>query len=388
MYKITTFNKISDKGLRLFNQDKYALTPEDLTDADGVLLRSYDLNKTELPESIVAVARAGAGVNNVPVDRCSEKGIVVFNAPGANANGVKELTLLALLLSSRKVYDGIRWVNTIERDVEKLVEKGKSQFEGPEIEGKTLGVVGLGAIGVLVANMGIKLGMKVIGYDPYISVQKAIGLSWDVSYSTSLNALLSEADYVTLHIPLMDETKGFMDAEKISKMKKGSRLINMSRGGLVEDAAIIEAISSKRVSCFVTDFPTDNLVNQEGVICIPHLGASTPESEENCARMVVEQLIDFLENGNITNSVNFPDCHLDRVDGTNRIVILNKNVPNMISSLSAVFGKYNINIISMVNKSKGDYACNIIDIEPEKGNGKKIEELKKIDGIISVRQVY
>ena len=201
MHKITTFNKISDKGLRLFNPDKFLLTPEDLTDTDGVLLRSYDMNKIELPESLVAIARAGAGVNNVPVDRCSEKGIVVFNAPGANANGVKELTLLALLLSSRKVYDGIKWVNSLEKDVDKLVEKGKSQFEGPEIEGKTLGVVGLGAIGVLVANMGIKLGMKVIGYDPYISVQKAIGLSWDVSYSTSLNALLSEADYVTLHIP-------------------------------------------------------------------------------------------------------------------------------------------------------------------------------------------
>lgn len=388
MYKITTFNKISDKGLRLFNPDKFVLAPEDLTDADGVLLRSYDMKKSILPESLVAIARAGAGTNNVPVDRCSEKGIVVFNAPGANANGVKELTLLALLLSSRKVYDGIRWVNTIESDVERLVEKGKSQFQGPEIEGKTLGVVGLGAVGVLVANMGVKLGMKVIGYDPYISVQKAIGLSWDVTYSTSRNALLSEADYVTLHIPLMDETKGFMDVDKISKMKKGSKLLNMSRGGLVDDNAIIKAISTGRVSCYVTDFPTERLVNQEGVICIPHLGASTPESEENCARMVAEQLIDFLENGNISNSVNFPNCYMDRTDGTSRIVILNKNVPNMISSLSAVFGKYNINIISMVNKSKGDYACNIIDIEPDKGNGKKLMELKKIDGIINVRQVY
>jgi D-3-phosphoglycerate dehydrogenase len=387
MYKITTYNKISDKGLNLFDS-KYTLTPDDITDADGVVLRSFKMHDVELPESLNAIARAGAGYNNIPVEKCTEKGVVVFNTPGANANGVKELTLLSLLLSSRKVVEGIDWVNSLDGDVEKQVEKGKSQFDGPEIEGKTLGVVGLGAIGVLVANLGIKLGMKVIGYDPYISVQKAIGLSWDVKYSTSLNSLFAEADYVSLHIPLMDKTKGFMDEEKISKMKKGARLINMSRGGLVDDDAILKALKEGRVSKFVTDFPTDNLINKEGVICIPHLGASTPESEENCATMAVDQIMDYLENGNITNSVNYPDCFLDKNPNTQRIVVLNKNVPNMISSLSSVFSKYDINIIAMVNKSKGDYACNIIDVEPEKGNGKKIEEIKKIEGIIKVRTVY
>jgi D-3-phosphoglycerate dehydrogenase len=276
----------------------------------------------------------------------------------------------------------------LEKDVEKQVEKGKSQFEGPEISGKTLGVIGLGAIGVLVANMGIKLGMRVIGYDPYISVQKAIGLSWDVSYSSSLNELLRESDYISLHIPLMDDTKYFMDKNKLSKMKSGSKLINMSRGGLVDDDAVVEAIEGGIIDRYVTDFPTDKLVKQNGVICIPHLGASTPESEENCARMAVEQLMDYLENGNISNSVNFPDCYMDHIPNTNRIVILNRNIPSMISSLSAVFAKHQINIVSMVNKSKGDYACNIIDIEPNKGNGAKLEELKKINGIINVRQVY
>ncbi|MBN2286177.1 MAG: 3-phosphoglycerate dehydrogenase [Tissierellales bacterium] len=388
MYKITTYNKISEKGLSLFDPNNYTLTADDLTDADGVVLRSFKMNDLELPESLNAIARAGAGYNNIPVDRCSEQGIVVFNTPGANANGVKELTLLSLLLSSRKVVDGIKWVNSLEGDVEKLVEKGKSQFEGPEIEGKTLGVVGLGAIGVLVANLGIKLGMRVIGYDPYLSVQKALGLSWDVKYSTSLDSLFAEADYVSLHIPLMDKTKGFMDDEKISKMKKGARLINMSRGGLVNDSAILKALKEERVSTFVTDFPTNDLINQDGVICIPHLGASTPESEENCATMAVEQLMDYLENGNITNSVNFPDCYLDRMVNTQRIVVLNKNVPNMISSLTSVFSQYNINITAMVNKSKGNCAYNIIDIETEQDSKKIIEDIKKIEGIIKVRTVY
>ncbi|SHJ44892.1 D-3-phosphoglycerate dehydrogenase [Dethiosulfatibacter aminovorans DSM 17477] len=387
MFNITTFNKISNEGLKHFDKDSYSLTPDDISNADGVVLRSYKMHDTVLPDTLKAIARAGAGTNNVPVEKCSEKGIVVFNAPGANANGVKEMTLLALLASSRKVNDGIKWVNNLDGDVEKQVEKGKSQFAGPEIMGKTLGVVGLGAIGVLVANMGIKLGMKVIGYDPYISVQKAIGLSWDVKYSSSLDELFGQADYVSLHIPLVDKTKGFMDEENISKMKKGARLINMSRGGLVNDAAILKAIDEGRVSSFVTDFPTDDLINKNGVVCIPHLGASTPESEENCARMVVNQLIDYLENGNITNSVNFPNCSLERTEGTHRIVVLNKNVPNMIGSLTAVFSKYNANIIEMVNKSKGDYAYNIIDIAGTEVNEEKIEELKSIDGIIKVRLV-
>ncbi len=387
MFNITTFNKISNEGLKNFDGNKYSITPEDISAADGVVLRSFKMHDTELPDSLKAIARAGAGTNNVPVEKCSDKGIVVFNAPGANANGVKEMTLLALLTSSRKVNEGIEWVNNLDGDVEKQVEKGKSQFAGPEIMGKTLGIVGLGAIGVLVANMGIKLGMKVIGYDPYISVQKAIGLSWDMKYSSSLDELLSQADYVSLHLPLLDKTKGFMDEESIAKMKKGAKLINMSRGGLVDDKAILKAIAEGRVSSFVTDFPTDSLINQDGVVCIPHLGASTPESEENCARMVVNQLIEYLENGNITNSVNFPNCSLERTEGTHRIVVLNKNVPNMIGSLTAVFSKYNANIIEMVNKSKGDYAYNIIDIAGTEVNEEKIAEIKSIEGIIKVRLV-
>jgi D-3-phosphoglycerate dehydrogenase len=387
MFNITTFNKISNEGLKNFDENKYSITPEDISAADGVVLRSFKMHDTELPDSLKAIARAGAGTNNVPVEKCSDKGIVVFNAPGANANGVKEMTLLALLTSSRKVNEGIEWVNNLDGDVEKQVEKGKSQFAGPEIMGKTLGIVGLGAIGVLVANMGIKLGMKVIGYDPYISVQKAIGLSWDMKYSSSLDELFSQADYVSLHLPLLDKTKGFMDEESIAKMKKGAKLINMSRGGLVNDKAILKAIAEGRVSSFVTDFPTDNLINQDGVVCIPHLGASTPESEENCARMVVNQLIEYLEDGNITNSVNFPNCSLERTEGTHRIVVLNKNVPNMIGSLTAVFSKYNANIIEMVNKSKGDYAYNIIDIAGTEVNEEKIAEIKSIEGIIKVRLV-
>lgn len=387
MFNITTFNKISNEGLKNFDENKYSITPEDISAADGVVLRSFKMHDTELPDSLKAIARAGAGTNNVPVEKCSDKGIVVFNAPGANANGVKEMTLLALLTSSRKVNEGIEWVNNLDSDVEKQVEKGKSQFAGPEIMGKTLGIVGLGAIGVLVANMGIKLGMKVIGYDPYISVQKAIGLSWDMKYSSSLDELFSQADYVSLHLPLLDKTKGFMDEESIAKMKKGAKLINMSRGGLVNDKAILKAIAEGRVSSFVTDFPTDNLINQDGVVCIPHLGASTPESEENCARMVVNQLIEYLEDGNITNSVNFPNCSLERTEGTHRIVVLNKNVPNMIGSLTAVFSKYNANIIEMVNKSKGDYAYNIIDIAGTEVNEEKIAEIKSIEGIIKVRLV-
>jgi D-3-phosphoglycerate dehydrogenase len=386
MYNISTFNKISPVGLNLFEKNKYTLSEENLNDVQGIVLRSYKLHDVELPDSLKAIARAGAGVNNIPIQKCTEKGVVVFNTPGANANGVMELTLLGLLMSSRKVTEGIEWVNSLEGDVSKEVEKGKSQFKGPEIKGKKLGVIGLGAIGVLVANTGIKLGMDVIGYDPYISVEKAIGLSWDVEYAKSLNYLLKNCDYVTLHIPLMDKTKNFLNKKELQLMKSTARLINMSRGGLVNEDALLKVLKENKLAKYVTDFPNEKLLGNKNVICLPHLGASTYESEENCAVMAVKQLKEYLEEGKITNSVNYPECQLERTEGTERITVFNKNVPHMISSLSSVLANNDINIIEMVNKSKGNFAYNVIDIE---GDISKdiLEKIKSIDGIIKVRHI-
>lgn len=386
MYNISTFNKISPAGLNLFEKNKYTLSEENLNDVQGIVLRSYKLHDVELPNSLKAIARAGAGVNNIPIQKCTEKGVVVFNTPGANANGVMELTLLGLLMSSRKVTEGIEWVNSLEGDVSKEVEKGKSQFKGPEIKGKKLGVIGLGAIGVLVANTGIKLGMDVIGYDPYISVEKAIGLSWDVEYAKSLNYLLKNCDYVTLHIPLMDKTKNFLNKKELQLMKSTARLINMSRGGLVNEDALLKVLKENKLAKYVTDFPNEKLLGNKNVICLPHLGASTYESEENCAVMAVKQLKEYLEEGKITNSVNYPECQLERTEGTERITVFNKNVPHMISSLSSVLANNDINIIEMVNKSKGNFAYNVIDIE---GDISKdiLEKIKSIDGMIKVRHI-
>lgn len=386
MYKISTFNKIAEEGLSLFDQDKYNVIPESLENADGILARSYSFHDVKLPESLCAIARAGAGVNNIPVNNCTEEGIVVFNTPGANANAVKELTLLSLLISSRKVTEGVEWAKTLDSDVAKQVEKGKSQFKGPEIKGKKLGVIGLGAIGVLVANMGIKMEMEVIGYDPYISVDNALGLSWDIEYAKSLEYLLENADYISIHIPLMDETKHFIDKKEIQKMKSTARIINMARGGLINEDALIKSLKEDKVAKYVTDFPNEKLMNAKNVVCFPHLGASTYESEENCAVMAVKQLKDYLEDGKITNSVNYPECHLERKEGTERITAFNKNVPHMISSLSSILAKNDINIIEMVNKSKGDFAYNVIDFQG-KINEDIINEIKSIDGIIKVRYI-
>jgi len=386
MFKISTFNKISPVGLDLFEENKYTVKADDLEKAHGIVLRSHKLHDTNFPQSLKAIARAGAGVNNIPIEKCTEEGIVVFNTPGANANGVMELTLLSLLLSSRKVPEGIEWAKTLDGDVSKKVEKGKSQFKGPEIKGKKLGVIGLGAIGVLVANTGIKLGMDVIGYDPYISVEKAIGLSWDVEYAKSLEYLLKNSDYISLHIPLMDKTKNFIDKKEIKEMKATARIINMSRGGLINEDALIKALNEDKVAKYITDFPNDKLINSKNVVGLPHLGASTYESEENCAKMAVVELKEYLEEGKITNSVNYPECHLERTEGTERITVFNKNVPHMISSLSSVLAKNDINIIEMVNKSKGDFAYNVVDV---KGNITEniIKELKDIEGIIKVRHI-
>ncbi|MDV3427511.1 MAG: phosphoglycerate dehydrogenase [Bacillota bacterium] len=383
MYKIAVFNKICEEGLALLPEDDYKLTAEDTNEAEGILVRSAKLHNLEMPDSIRGIARAGAGTNNIPVSECSEKGIVVFNTPGANANAVSELTLLGLLLSSRKVYEGIEWAKTLQGDVEKKVEKGKEQFAGPELKGKTLGTIGLGAIGVLAANSGIKLGMKVIGYDPYISVKNAIGLSWDMKYAENIEELLGKADYITLHLPLIKETAEFINKEKIDKMKDGVRLLNFSRASLVNENDVINALDAGKISKYVTDFPTEKMIESKNAVCLPHLGASTPEAEENCAIMAVSQLKDFLENGNIRNSVNLPDCSLGRNPGTVRITVINKNVPNMIGALSGILAKYHINIIEMVNKSRGDFAYNILDVSGFVSE-EILDEIRHIQGILRV----
>ena len=330
MFKIQTLNKIASCGLDLFPRDKYEVA-SDIPNPDAVLVRSADMNSMEIPSSVIAIARAGAGYNNIPVQKCSESGVVVFNTPGANANAVKELALAALLLSSRDIISGINWTSTVKdkADVADLVEKEKSKFTGPEIKGKTLGVVGLGAIGVMVANDAMALGMNVIGFDPYISVEAAWNLSREVVRADTLEGLLSKADYVTLHLPLGDTTKGLLDAEKFRLMKKDARVINFSRNALVKDKDIIEALESGKLGAYVTDFPSAELLACKKVIGIPHLGASTPEAEDNCAIMAVKQIMDFLETGAIRNSVNFPKCKLEKRT-PNRLLVINKNIPESV----------------------------------------------------------
>ncbi|HSV97803.1 MAG TPA: phosphoglycerate dehydrogenase [Spirochaetota bacterium] len=381
MYKIQTLNKISAKGLDLLNHDRYEYASE-IINPDAILVRSQDMHSMEFPATLKAIARAGAGVNNIPVEKCSAKGIVVFNTPGANANAVKELVLLAILLSSRRIYPGISWVKSQAgsgADIKALVEKHKSAYVGPEIRGKRLGVIGLGAIGVMVANDAVALGMDVWGYDPYISVESAWGMSRSVKKSTSLDSLISESDYITLHTPLNKDTREMMNAGKFGMMKKGARLINFARGELVSHADLREALSNGTVSFYVTDFPTDDIVIMDNVIPVPHLGASTPESEENCAIMAVNQLVDFLESGNIHNSVNFPECVLP-FSGKKRLVVANRNVPNMIGQITPMLAEHKINIADMLNKSKGDYAYNIIDVD----NGADETVLGRIMGIEGV----
>lgn len=387
MFRIRTANKISPLGLELFPRDRYEVAT-DLPHPDAILVRSADLHQMEIPETVKAIARAGAGVNNIPLELCSERGIVVFNTPGGNANAVKELALAALLLSSRKIVDGIAWAKTLidkKDEVPELVEKGKSQFEGPELKGKTLGVIGLGAIGVMVANDATALGMHVIGYDPYISVDAAWSLSRSVQKAETLEGLLRQADYITIHVPLTEETKGLINAERIKIMKKGARIINLARGGLVNEADVLAALKDGRLSCYVTDFPNAELLANERVICIPHLGASTPEAEDNCAIMAVQQLMDFLESGNIKNSVNFPHCRLEQ-RSPYRIVVSNRNVPNMVGQITSILAGANINITDLINHHKDKYAYNIIDTEQEIPQ-EILERISKVDGIIRVRSI-
>ena len=385
MFRIQTMNKISPFGLDLFSRDRYEVASE-IPHPHAILVRSADLHKIEIPDSVLAIGRAGAGVNNIPIPQCSEKGIVVFNTPGGNANAVKELAIAALLLASRNITGGINWASSIAGradEVPDLVEKEKAKFEGPELRGKTLGVIGLGAIGVMIANDAIALCMDVIGYDPFISVDAAWNLSRDVTRADSMESLLDKSDYITLNVPLTDITKGFINAEKLRFMKKGARIINLARGALVNEADIIEALHADKLAVYVTDFPTAELLACKKVIGIPHLGASTPEAEDNCAVMAVKQVIDFLENGGIRNSVNFPACRMDQ-RAPHRLLVSNRNIPNMVGQIATVLAAENINITDFINHHRDDFAYNIIDTEQKISEG-SLEQLKKIDGVIRVR---
>lgn len=384
-FNIKTLNKISNTGLEKFGEN-YTVT--DHAEApQAILVRSASLHEMEFPESLLSIARAGAGVNNIPVDKCAEQGIVVFNTPGANANAVKELAITSMLISSRKVIDGINWAKSLSGDdVAKQVEKGKAQFIGPEIEGKTLGVLGLGAIGVMVANAATNLGMDVLGYDPYISVDAAWGLSRAVKKAIELKTVFENADYITLHMPFTKETKEILNKDTFTQMKKGVRIINLSRGELVHDDDMKAALEAGIVSAYVTDFPNEKLVKLHGVITVPHLGASTPESEDNCAAMAARQTIDFLENGNIRNSVNYPACDMGISPSAQRITVAHKNIPNMLGQISTALAGDGINIANMLNKSRGDYAYTMIDVE-NAVTGSSITSIKNIEGVLKVRVI-
>lgn len=382
MYNIKTLNKISNIGMDRFNENyKWG---DEVENPDAIMLRSFNMHDMEIPKTVKAIARAGAGVNNIPLDKCSEQGIVVFNTPGANANAVKELVIAGILLSSRKIVEGINWASTLTDEgdnIGKVVEKGKSQFVGPEIKGKKLGVIGLGAIGVLVCNSAYALGMDVIGYDPYISVDAAWSLSRAVHKASSLKEIFEQCDYITIHVPLNDDTKNTINAETIAEMKDGVRILNFARGGLVNSADILAALECGKVAKYVTDFPDADMINKENVIAIPHLGASTPESEDNCAVMAADELIDFLENGNIVNSVNMPKCVMERSTDV-RICLVHRNIPNMISQISSYFADKQVNIENMINKSRGEYAYTIVDVDHEMK-----EDDINFEGLLSVRVI-
>ncbi|HPR31371.1 MAG TPA: phosphoglycerate dehydrogenase [Prolixibacteraceae bacterium] len=388
MYKIQNLNKIDEEGLKLFPGHLYAIDSE-FSDPDGIILRSFNMLDRELPASVKAIARAGAGYNNIPVDRCTEKGIVVFNTPGANANGVKELVIAGLLLASRDIAASVEWAKTLVgkgEEVPALVEKGKGNFGGQEIQNKTLAVIGLGAIGVLVANAAQALGMHVLGFDPYLSVKAALKLSRNVAMASSLESLLAQADYISINIPQTAETKGYINKERMAHMKDGVRILNFARGGLVNNADMKEALENGKVARYVTDFPDAQVLEMKNVIAIPHLGASTAESETNCAIMAVEQLREYLENGNIINSVNFPAAEMERT-GSARIIVANKNVPNMVGQITTVLASENVNIANMLNRNRNEIAYNIIDIDRADVCPSVCEKLEKIDGVFLVRMI-
>ncbi|MCF7929043.1 MAG: phosphoglycerate dehydrogenase [Spirochaetales bacterium] len=394
MYTIATFNKIAPRGLELFPSDQYRLIDANeagaekaLAEADGILLRSYKLRNIDIPPNVKGIGRAGAGVNNIDVEQCTEKGIVVFNTPGANANSVKELVLTGLFISSRKIIRGLEWTKELskEDDVQKLVEKEKSRFVGPEIKGKQLGVIGLGAIGVSVANAAVALGMEVTGYDPFISVEAAWGLSSEVKRAQDINKIYQESDYITVHVPLNEKTEGFLNYQAFSKMKPGVKILNFARGPLVNNEDIIKACEEGIIDRYVTDFPTKELLGYENVMTIPHLGASTPEAEENCAVMAATQLKNYLEYGTIRNSVNFPHCVMER-NGEYRLLVGNKNIPNMVGQISTVLAEAGINISEMINKHRETIAYNIIDVEGPIYDS-LIKKLEEIEGVFMVRLI-
>ena len=382
MYNVLTLNKIAKVGTsRLGDNYNYG---EDVQNPDAVLVRSAAMHDMEFADNLLAIARAGAGTNNIPKDKCTDRGIVVFNTPGANANAVKELVIAGLLLSSRKITEGIDWAKTLKGNgdaIGKMVEKGKSQFVGPELKGKTLGVIGLGAIGILVANCAVSLGMKVMGFDPFMSVDNALHLNPAVELMKSNEDVMTGCDYLTIHVPLTPDTKNLVNAEMIAKMKNGVRILNFSRDGLVNSAAILDALKSGKVAKYVTDFGTDDILGEENVICMPHLGASTPESEENCAVMACDQIKDFLENGNIINSVNYPALSMAK-SGDIRFCVMHKNIPELLKKiLSEVKG----NVENMLSKSRGDYAYTIIDVTG--ADASNAESISSVEGIIRVRAI-
>lgn len=382
MKNILLLNKIAATGLDSLDPSEYNVG-ENTASPDGVLVRSASMHDMPIPESLLAVARAGAGVNNIPFDDYAKKGIVVFNTPGANANGVKELALCALMLASRDIIGGVEWAKTLTSDVAKSVEKGKSKFAGSELKGKKLGVIGLGAIGGLVANSAVDLEMKVIGCDPYLSIEAAWNLDHNIIKATAYEDIYRQADYITLHVPATPQTKNMINAESISMMKDGVKIVNLSRSDLVNAADLKAALASGKVSAYVTDFPTEDILNTPGVVAIPHLGASTEESENNCAAMAARQLDDYLRNGNIKNSVNYPSVSMPR-SGKARICLLHSNIPAMLSQITSTFSENRVNIENLLNKSRGDVAYTIVDVA-EAVTDRDISKLRSIDGMIKVR---
>ena len=386
MYRYHCLNPIAQTGIELF--DENYIKTETIDEADAVLVRSAGMHEMKFDKNLKAIARAGAGVNNIPLEQCAENGIVVFNTPGANANGVKELVIAGMLLAARDVIGGINWVQEHEEDgdLAKAAEKAKKAFAGTELEGKKLGVIGLGAIGVLVANAAVHLGMEVYGYDPYVSVDAAWRLSRNIHHAKTVDELYKDCDYITIHVPALPDTKGMINKDAISLMKKGVVVLNFARDVLVDSEAMVDALVSGVVKRYVTDFPTPEIAGVKGAIVIPHLGASTEESEENCARMAVKELRDYLENGNIKNSVNYPACDMGVKEAGNRITILHKNIPNMIGQLTAVLAQENMNISLMTNKSRKEYAYTMIDVEAEVPEAVE-KKLETIEGVLKVRVI-
>ena len=386
MYKNHCLNPISHVGLEKL--DENYVNTENAEDADVILVRSAKMHEMEFGKNLKAIARAGAGVNNIPLDRCAEEGIVVFNTPGANANGVKELVIAGMLLAARDIIGGINWVQEYEEDgdIAKITEKKKKAFAGTELQGKTLGVIGLGAIGVLVANAALHLGMEVYGYDPYVSVDSAWRLSRNIHHAKTVDEIYKECDYITIHVPALEDTKGMIDKNAIGLMKEGVVILNFARDVLVNQEDIVDALVSGKVHSYVTDFPTKEIVGVKGAIVIPHLGASTEESEDNCAQMAVEEIRDFLENGNILHSVNYPDCDMGVKGSEDRITVLHHNIPNMLGQLTALLAQENMNISLMTNKSKKEYAYTVMDVDGSVSDD-IVEKLGSIEGVLGVRVI-